>query len=82
LLASHQATMLILLSIGMIEEVVEDLVAGGYTLDTPVAVVCLPKPLHHPYPNSMTKHFPMNTARELHHENCSAGYYRGWCSPR
>ncbi len=39
LLASHQATMLILLSIGMIEEVVEDLVAGGYTLDTPVAVV-------------------------------------------
>ena len=39
LLASHQATMLILLSIGMIEEVVEDLVEGGYAPDTPVAVV-------------------------------------------
>ncbi len=39
LLASHQATMLILLSIGMIEEVVDDLLAGGYQPDTPVAVV-------------------------------------------
>ncbi len=39
LLASHQATMLILLSINMIEEVVEDLLAGGYELTTPVAVV-------------------------------------------
>ncbi len=38
-LASHQATMLILLSVGMIEKVVEDLVSGGYTPDTPVAVV-------------------------------------------
>ncbi len=39
LLASHQATMLILLSIGMIAEVVEDLLAGGYPETTPVAVV-------------------------------------------
>ncbi len=39
LLASHQATMLILLSIGMIEEVVDDLLAGGYQPGTPVAVV-------------------------------------------
>ena len=39
LLASHQATMLILLSISMIDEVVEDLLEGGYTSDTPVAVV-------------------------------------------
>ncbi len=39
LLASHQATMLILLSIGMIDEVVEDLLSGGYAPDTPVAVV-------------------------------------------
>ena len=39
LLASHQATMLILLSVGMIEEVVADLLAGGYTKETPVAVV-------------------------------------------
>ena len=38
-LAAHQATMLILLSIGMIEEVVADLVKGGYPADTPVAVV-------------------------------------------
>jgi len=38
-LAAHQATMLILLSIGMIEKVVEDLLAGGYPPDTPVAVV-------------------------------------------
>lgn len=39
LLAAHQTTMLILLSIGMIEEVVSDLIAGGYPPDTPVAVV-------------------------------------------
>lgn len=39
LLASHQATMLILLSISMIDEVVEDLLAGGYKKSTPVAVV-------------------------------------------
>ena len=39
LLAAHQATMLILLSISMIEEVVEDLYEGGYPADTPVVVV-------------------------------------------
>jgi len=38
-LASHQATMLILLSVGMIEQVVADLLSGGYSQDTPVAVV-------------------------------------------
>ncbi|MGV1098560.1 precorrin-4 C(11)-methyltransferase [Thiovibrio sp. JS02] len=38
-LAGHQATMLILLSVGMIREVVGDLLAGGYSEDTPVAVV-------------------------------------------
>jgi precorrin-4/cobalt-precorrin-4 C11-methyltransferase len=38
-LAAHQATMLILLSINMIEDVVSDLLQGGYPDDTPVAVV-------------------------------------------
>lgn len=38
-LARHQATMLVLLSVGMIDEVVEDLIDGGYPKDTPVAVV-------------------------------------------
>ena len=38
-LAGHQATMLILLSVGMIGDVVRDLRAGGYPADTPVAVV-------------------------------------------
>ncbi|MEN8135011.1 MAG: precorrin-4 C(11)-methyltransferase [Thermodesulfobacteriota bacterium] len=38
-LAAHQATMMIFLSVGMIEDVVRDLVAGGYGLETPVAVV-------------------------------------------
>ncbi|MEW6593470.1 MAG: precorrin-4 C(11)-methyltransferase [Thermodesulfobacteriota bacterium] len=38
-LASHQATMLILLSVGMIREVVADLQVGGYPAETPVAVV-------------------------------------------
>ncbi|MCK5069964.1 MAG: precorrin-4 C(11)-methyltransferase, partial [Desulfocapsa sp.] len=38
-LASHQATMLILLSINMIEDVVADLLEGGYPKTTPVAVV-------------------------------------------
>ncbi|MFT5700661.1 MAG: precorrin-4/cobalt-precorrin-4 C11-methyltransferase [Desulforhopalus sp.] len=39
LLASHQATMMIFLSVGMIEEVVKDLKKGGYPDKTPVAVV-------------------------------------------
>ena len=39
LLASHQATMMIFLSVGMIEDVVTDLLAGGYPEDTPVAIV-------------------------------------------
>ena len=38
-LASHQATMMIFLSVGMIDRVVEDLLAGGYRENTPVAVV-------------------------------------------
>jgi len=38
-LASHQATMMIFLSVGMIDEVVAELMAGGYPTDTPVAVV-------------------------------------------
>lgn len=38
-LASHQATMLILLSINMIDEVVAELREGGYPASTPVAVV-------------------------------------------
>lgn len=38
-LAAHQATMLIFLSVGMIEEVVADLLAGGYPPTTPAAVV-------------------------------------------
>ncbi|MCP3891802.1 MAG: precorrin-4 C(11)-methyltransferase [Desulfobulbaceae bacterium] len=38
-LASHQATMMIFLSVGMIEDVVKDLLAGGYSKETPVAVV-------------------------------------------
>lgn len=39
LLAAHQATMMIFLSVGMIEEVVTDLLAGGYKKETPVAIV-------------------------------------------
>jgi precorrin-4/cobalt-precorrin-4 C11-methyltransferase len=39
LLASHQATMMIFLSVGMIDDVVQDLLAGGYPQDTPVAIV-------------------------------------------
>jgi len=38
-LASHQATMMIFLSAGLIEQVVKDLLAGGYPTATPVAVV-------------------------------------------
>lgn len=38
-LAAHQATMMIFLSVGMIEDVVADLLAGGYPEDTPIAVV-------------------------------------------
>ncbi len=38
-LAAHQATMMIFLSVGMIEQVVEDLLEGGYSKDTPVAIV-------------------------------------------
>jgi precorrin-4/cobalt-precorrin-4 C11-methyltransferase len=39
LLAAHQATMMIFLSVGMIKDVVNDLLAGGYPEDTPVAIV-------------------------------------------
>ena len=39
LLAAHQATMMIFLSVGMIEAVVTDLLTGGYPADTPVAIV-------------------------------------------
>lgn len=38
-LAAHQATMLIFLSVGMIDTVVEELLAGGYGPETPAAVV-------------------------------------------
>jgi precorrin-4/cobalt-precorrin-4 C11-methyltransferase len=38
-LASHQATMMIFLSVGLIEQVVAELMAGGYPAATPVAVV-------------------------------------------
>jgi precorrin-4/cobalt-precorrin-4 C11-methyltransferase len=39
LLASHDATMCIFLSVHMLDEVVKELIAGGYTVETPVAVV-------------------------------------------
>ncbi|HEX3032654.1 MAG TPA: precorrin-4 C(11)-methyltransferase [Bacillota bacterium] len=38
-LASHRASMCIFLSVGMMDKVVEELVAGGYAPATPVAVV-------------------------------------------
>ncbi|MGW8193535.1 MAG: precorrin-4 C(11)-methyltransferase [Desulforhopalus sp.] len=38
-LAAHQATMMIFLSVAMIDDVVSDLLEGGYDKDTPVAVV-------------------------------------------
>lgn len=37
--AAHQATMVIFLSVGMIDKLVEELIKGGYAADTPVAVV-------------------------------------------
>lgn len=39
LLASHQTTMLIFLSVSMIEKVVKELLRGGYPMNTPVAIV-------------------------------------------
>jgi precorrin-4/cobalt-precorrin-4 C11-methyltransferase len=39
LLASHQTTMLIFLSVSMMEMVVTELCKGGYGIDTPVAIV-------------------------------------------
>ena len=39
LLASHQATMVIFLSTGMLEELSERLIAGGYAPETPAAIV-------------------------------------------
>ena len=37
--AAHQATMILFLSVGMIEDVVRELTEGGYQPDTPAAVV-------------------------------------------
>lgn len=39
MLAQHQTTMAIFLSVGMIEDVVAELLKGGYSQDTPIAVV-------------------------------------------
>lgn len=39
LLASHEATMCIFLSVQMIDKVVEELIGGGYAKETPVAIV-------------------------------------------
>ena len=39
LLASHNATMCIFLSVHMIQNVMDELIAGGYATDTPVAIV-------------------------------------------
>ena len=39
LLASHNATMCIFLSVHMIQNVMNELIDGGYTADTPVAIV-------------------------------------------
>jgi precorrin-4/cobalt-precorrin-4 C11-methyltransferase len=38
-LAAHQATMMIFLSVGMIDTVVDELIAGGYPPTTPIAVI-------------------------------------------
>jgi precorrin-4/cobalt-precorrin-4 C11-methyltransferase len=38
-LASHNATMCIFLSVHMLEDVVNELIAGGYSTDTPIAIV-------------------------------------------
>lgn len=38
-LAAHQATMCIFLSISMLDKVVEELIAGGYKPETPIAIV-------------------------------------------
>lgn len=37
--AAHQATMVVFLSTGMLEQLSERLIAGGYTADTPAAIV-------------------------------------------
>ncbi|KUO65826.1 MAG: cobalt-precorrin-4 C(11)-methyltransferase [Gracilibacter sp. BRH_c7a] len=39
LMASHQATMVIFLSTGLLDKLVEGLLEGGYTADTPAAIV-------------------------------------------
>ena len=39
LLASHNSTMVIFLSTGMLEELSAELIAGGYSADTPAAIV-------------------------------------------
>jgi len=38
-MASHQATMVIFLSTGLLDKLVEGLLEGGYTADTPAAIV-------------------------------------------
>ena len=37
--AAHKATMVIFLSSGMLEKLQKELIAGGYTADTPAAIV-------------------------------------------
>ena len=37
--AAHHATMVVFLSTGLLEELSKELIAGGYTADTPAAIV-------------------------------------------
>ena len=37
--AAHQATMVVFLSTGLLEQLSDQLIAGGYTADTPAAIV-------------------------------------------
>lgn len=59
-LAAHQATMVIFLSVGQIESLSEELIAGGYTPSTPVAVVYRAS-----WPDETIVHGTLETIAEL-----------------
>ena len=65
LLAAHQATMVIFLSTGMLEQLSQRLLAGGYQTDTPAAIV---------YPNGEDhKEIPRQGDKREHDRNSDIG---------
>ena len=74
--AAHQATMVVFLSTGMLEELSRRLIEGGYTADTPAAIVYKAT---WPGTENLCLHSRnpcKDSGREQHHQNSSYDHWR------